>query len=614
MLSLEITSIKNIRLFLEVAEQLGYGSDKVRLVLNRADSSLGIRVADVEHSIGRRVDHTIVSDGRSVVYALNRGVPFFLSNREAQVSQDVLRLASAVAGNRATEAGEPGQEERTEEVAVRVAMTMAATKRPAAAEGVVGDESPEAHRERPSRRRRRAGGRIGQCPCSGAGWRGRRRTAAGRDADRRRAGCQTQAPVRESFRDVKFRIQNRVIQDLDPKLDLSNQVEVRRQIEEIFGRVIDEEGLALTRAERVRMLEQITDEIIGLGPLEPLLRDESISEVMVNGPRQVYIERSGRLELTNVVFQNDDHVMRIIDRIIAPIGRRVDESSPMVDARLTDGSRVNAIIPPLSLVGPVITIRKFSASPFTVDDLIRFGTATPDMFEFLRAAVEARLNVFVSGGTGSGKTTTLNVLSSFIPNDERIVTIEDAAELQLRQEHVVTLESRPPNIEGKGQIPIRELVRNSLRMRPDRIIVGECRSGEALDMLQAMNTGHDGSMSTGHANSPRDMLSRLETMVLMAGVDLPVRAIREQIASAVDLIVHQARLKDGTRRITNITEVQGMEGDVIVMQDVFVFEQTGVVEGKIQGRLKPTGIRPKFVEKFEVQGIHLPPGLFGFSY
>ena len=424
----------------------------------------------------------------------------------------------------------------------------------------------------------------------------------------------SQAPARESFRDVKFRIQNRVIQDLDPKLDLSNQVEVRRQIEEIFGKVIDEEGLALTRAERVRMLEQITDEIIGLGPLEPLLRDESITEVMVNGPRQVYIERSGKLELTNVVFQNDDHVMRIIDRIIAPIGRRVDESSPMVDARLTDGSRVNAIIPPLSLVGPVITIRKFSASPFTVEDLIRFGTATAEMFDFLRACVEARLNIFVSGGTGSGKTTSLNVLSSFIPNDERIVTIEDAAELQLRQEHVVTLESRPPNIEGKGAIPIRELVRNALRMRPDRIIVGECRSGEALDMLQAMNTGHDGSMSTGHANSPRDMLSRLETMVLMAGVDLPLRAIREQVASAVDLIVQQSRLKDGTRKIVNITEVQGMEGDVIVMQDVFVFEQTGVVEGKIQGRLKPTGIRPKFVEKFEVMGINLPPGLFGFTY
>src|SRR5688572_9380375 len=326
----------------------------------------------------------------------------------------------------------------------------------------------------------------------------------------------TQLPARESFRDVKFRIQQRVIADLDPKLDLTNQVEVRRQIEEIFSIAVDEEGLALTRAERVRMLEQITDEIVGLGPLEPLLRDESITEVMVNGPRQVYIEREGKLELTNVTFQNDEHVMRVIDRIISPLGRRIDESSPMVDARLPDGSRVNAVIPPISLVGPILTVRKFSASPFTTDDLVRFGTSTPDMFDFLRACVEARLNIFVSGGTGSGKTTTLNVLSSFIPNDERIVTIEDAAELQLRQEHVVTLESRPPNIEGKGAIPIRELVRNSLRMRPDRVIVGECRSGEALDMLQAMNTGHDGSMSTGHANSPRDMLSRLETMVLFA--------------------------------------------------------------------------------------------------
>jgi pilus assembly protein CpaF len=315
-----------------------------------------------------------------------------------------------------------------------------------------------------------------------------------------------------------------------------------------------------------------------------------------------------------VTFQNDEHVMKIIQRIIAPIGRRVDESSPMVDARLADGSRVNAIIPPLSLVGPVITIRKFSATPYTVDDLVRFGTSTPEMFEFLEACVKARLNVFVSGGTGSGKTTMLNILSSFIPDDERIVTIEDAAELQLRQEHVVTLEARPSNIEGKGAVPIRELVRNSLRMRPDRIVVGECRSAEALDMLQAMNTGHDGSMSTGHANTPRDMLSRLETMVLMAGMDLPLRAIREQISSAVDLIVHQNRLKDGTRKIVNITEVQGMEGDVIVMQDVFVFEQTGVSEGRIQGRLKPTGIRPHFVERFETMGVHLPPNIFGTPF
>jgi pilus assembly protein CpaF len=421
-------------------------------------------------------------------------------------------------------------------------------------------------------------------------------------------------PARESFREAKFRVQNRLINELDPKLDLSNQVEVRRQIEDLFGKIADEEGLALTRAERVRMLEQITDEILGLGPLEPLLRDETITEVMVNGPQQVYIEREGRLEMTNVTFQNDEHVMKIIQRIIAPIGRRVDESSPMVDARLADGSRVNAIIPPLSLVGPVVTIRKFAATPFTVDDLIRFGTATPDMFEFLEACVRARLNIFVSGGTGSGKTTMLNILSSFIPDDERIVTIEDAAELQLRQEHVVTLEARPPNIEGKGAIPIRELVRNALRMRPDRIIVGECRSAEALDMLQALNTGHDGSMSTGPANTPRDMLSRLETMVLMAGTDLPLRAIREQIASAVDLIVHQNRLKDGSRKITNITEVQGMEGDVIVMQDVFVFEQTGVEEGKIRGRLRPTGIRPKFVEKFEVMGIHLPTNVFGSPF
>ncbi len=421
-------------------------------------------------------------------------------------------------------------------------------------------------------------------------------------------------PARESFREAKFRVQNRLINELDPKLDLTNQVEVRRQIEELFGKIADEEGLALTRAERVRMLEQITDEILGLGPMEPLLRDETITEVMVNGPQQVYIEREGRLELTNVTFQNDEHVMKIIQRIISPIGRRIDESSPMVDARLADGSRVNAIIPPLSLVGPVLTIRKFSATPFTVEDLVRFGTATPEMFEFLEACVKARLNIFVSGGTGSGKTTMLNILSSFIPDDERIVTIEDAAELQLRQEHVVTLEARPANIEGKGAIPIRELVRNSLRMRPDRIVVGECRSAEALDMLQAMNTGHDGSMSTGHANTPRDMLSRLETMVLMAGMDLPLKAIREQIASAVDLIVHQNRLKDGSRKIVNITEVQGMEGDVIVMQDIFIFEQTDVIEGKIHGKLRPTGIRPKFVEKFEVAGIHLPPNVFGSPF
>ena len=336
----------------------------------------------------------------------------------------------------------------------------------------------------------------------------------------------------------------------------------------------------------------------GLGPLEPLLRDDTITEVMVNGPNQVYIERRGKILRVDRHFLSEEHVLRIIDRIITPLGRRIDQSSPRVDARLPDGSRVNAIIPPLSLVGPVITIRKFSANPFTVDDLVGFGTATPEMFEFLRVCVEGRLNVFVSGGTGSGKTTTLNVLSSFIPNDERIITIEDAAELQLRQEHVVTLEARPQNLEGEGEITIRDLLRNSLHMRPDRIIVGECRGGEALDMVQAMTVGQEGSLSTGHANSPPDMLRRLETMVLMAGVELPLRSIREQIASAVDLIVHTARLKDGSRKVVNITEVYGMEDDEILMQDIFVFEQTGVVEGKIQGLLKPTGIRPTFMPRF----------------
>jgi pilus assembly protein CpaF len=314
-----------------------------------------------------------------------------------------------------------------------------------------------------------------------------------------------------------------------------------------------------------------------------------------------------------VTFENDDHVLRVLDRIVAPLGRRIDESSPYVDARLPDGSRVNAVIRPIALCGPTITIRKFSRKPLTVEDLVRFGSMTPEIAEFLRACVISRLNIVVSGGTGSGKTTLLNVLSSFIPNDERIVTIENAAELQLRQEHVVGMESRPPNIEGRGEITIQDLVVNSLRMRPDRIVVGECRSGEALDMLQAMNTGHDGSLTTAHSNSPRDTISRLEVMCLMAGMDLPVRAIREQIASAVDLIVHQERLRDGSRKVVKVTEVQGMEGDVITLSDIFEFEQTGVEAGKVIGRLRPTGLRPKFIDRIETAGIHLPPSVFGIG-
>jgi pilus assembly protein CpaF len=412
------------------------------------------------------------------------------------------------------------------------------------------------------------------------------------------------------LRDIRIRLQAEVISAFGSVLDAS-ATDLRSKIEGIVDRILGLHGFAVTREERVRLVEEMVHEVTGFGPLEPFLLDETVTEVMVNGPDHIYIERGGKIERVDVVFQNDEHVRRIIDRIITPMGRRIDESSPRVDARLPDGSRVNAVISPLSLVGPVITVRKFAATPYTVEDLIRFGTATPEMFDFLKACVEARLNVFVSGGTGSGKTTTLNVLSSFIPEEERIITIEDAAELQLRQTHVVTLESRPPNLESEGEITIRDLLRNALHMRPDRIIVGECRSGEALDMLQAMTTGQDGSLSTGHANSPRDMLRRIETMVLMAGYELPLRAIREQIASAVDLIVHTARLKDGTRKVVNITEVYGIEDDEILTQDIFAFEQTGLSDGKVEGELKPTGIRPTFMGTFPANGIQLPPGEFG---
>jgi pilus assembly protein CpaF len=414
----------------------------------------------------------------------------------------------------------------------------------------------------------------------------------------------------EMLHEIRVLLQGQVINAFDSLLD-GSPTDTRTKVERMVDGLIDKNNFAVTRDERVRLVREMIDEITGFGPLEPLLNDPTITEVMVNGPDHIYIERAGKILRVDSFFLNEEHVLRIIDRIITPLGRRVDEISPRVDARLPDGSRVNAIIAPLSLIGPVITVRKFSHNPYTVEDLIGFGTATPDMFEFLQACILARLNVFVSGGTGSGKTTFLNVLSSFIPNDERIVTIEDAAELQLRQEHVVTLEARPANIEGEGEITIRNLLRNAMHMRPDRIIVGECRSGEALDMLQAMTTGQDGSLSTGHANTPKDMLRRLETMVLMTGYELPLRAIREQIASAVDLIVHTARLKDGTRKVVNITEVYGIEDDEILTQDVFTFEQTAVKDGKIQGRLAPTGVRPTFMAQFARNGVELPKGEFG---
>jgi pilus assembly protein CpaF len=404
-----------------------------------------------------------------------------------------------------------------------------------------------------------------------------------------------------------------LLAELDPTMDVSQTAEVRRTIEELFENILAEEKIVLSRPERRRLFEQIVAEILGLGPLEPLLADETITEVMVNGSKNIYIERLGRLHREPASFESDDHLMRIIDRIVAPLGRRIDESSPYVDARLPDGSRVNAVIPPISLVGPVLTIRKFAKIPITVEQLVEWGTITPEAVEFTKACIVSKINIIISGGTGSGKTTLLNIVSQFIPGDERIVTVEDAAELQLRQEHVVSLEKRPPNIEGRGEVTIRNLVINTLRMRPDRIIVGEIRDAAALDMLQAMNTGHDGSLTTAHSNSPRDTLSRIETMTMMAGMELPQRAIREQIASAIQMVIHLERLRDGTRRVTHITEIQGMEGDVITMTDLFVFDQTGIEDGKVIGRLRPTGLRPKFMDAIEASGIHLPPSIFGMG-
>ena len=424
-------------------------------------------------------------------------------------------------------------------------------------------------------------------------------------------GSMGAASSRGSFSELKTLVQERLLAEIDPAMDVSKVADVSQTIQELFKEILVEENIVLTRPERQRLLDSITNEILGFGPLQPLLADRTVTEIMVNGYQNVYVERSGKLFRAPVKFESDEHVMHIIDRIVAPLGRRVDEQSPYVDARLPDGSRVNAVIPPISLTGPVLTIRMFSKDPISIEQLIEFNSITSESLQFLKACVEANLNIIISGGTGSGKTTLLNILSTFIPSDQRIVTIENAAELQMRQEHVVTLETRPPNIEDKGEISAQQLVVNALRMRPDRIIVGEIRSGEALDMLQAMNTGHEGSMTTAHANSPRDVISRIETMTLMAGYDLPVRAIREQIASAIDLIVHVDRMRDGTRKVTNIVEVVGMEGEVVTLTDLFVFEQTGFEEGKVVGQLRTTGLRPGFMKRMEAAGVHLPPTIFG---
>jgi pilus assembly protein CpaF len=414
--------------------------------------------------------------------------------------------------------------------------------------------------------------------------------------------------------EVRAKIQTALVEGLGPRLydatlsDKELQDLVHRRLREL----LDEESRQLSAQDKAQIVQQIGDNVLGLGPLEPFIRHPDVTEIMVNNTDTIYVERAGKLYSTGARFLDEEQLRRTIDKIVARVGRRVDEAQPYVDARLADGSRVNAIIPPLAIDGPVLTIRKFAPDPYQSDDLLALGTFSQASVEFLRASVAGRINILVSGGTGAGKTTTLNVLSSFLPEDERIITIEDAAELRLQQPHVVRLESRPPNIEGTGQVTIRDLVRNALRMRPDRIVVGEVRGGEALDMLQAMNTGHDGSITTVHANTPRDVLSRLETMVLMSGMELGVRAIREQISSAINLIVHQARLKDGTRRVTHVTEVVGMEGDVITLQDLFVFDfRAGVDEhGKHRGQLRPTGLRPHFLDKLQDRGISLPPGIF----
>ncbi|WP_457252464.1 CpaF family protein [Pedococcus sp. P5_B7] len=418
----------------------------------------------------------------------------------------------------------------------------------------------------------------------------------------------------DPFATVKASVHQALMDSLGPQLydPHLDQNELEQKVRHTLQEVIDHEDTPLSLADRTRISQEVSDEILGHGPLEPLLRDSEITEIMVNGPDQIYVERAGKLYSVDTHFASDAHLRRTIDKIVGRVGRRVDEASPLVDARLPDGSRVNAVIPPIALDGSLLTIRKFATDPFTDKDLIAFGTFTPQVRDFLSACVRGRRNIIISGGTGSGKTTLLNVVSSFIPADERIVTIEDAAELQLHQDHVLRLESRPSNIEGRGEIAIRELVKNSLRMRPDRIVVGECRDGAALDMLQAMNTGHDGSLTTVHANSPRDSLSRLETMVLMAGVDLPVRAIREQVAGAVDMVIQQARMKDGSRRVTAISEVIGMEGEIITMQDLFTFDYSAGrdEQGRFRGALKSNGLRPKFADDLHDQGIELPADLF----
>lgn len=565
----EINALQQTRFVLRRLSELRFPPERFRLLVNMANMSHDIGLDDMAEILGRPVNFEVPYNLTEVVTSINRGLPLMANATRTALAPHFQHIAQAILQAPGIDLTALMPPEPTAPAPVATIVTAGApTRAPQpAAPAPVAATAP--------------------------------RPAMAREA-------------RETYRALRRRVHSKLVGELklaeiDLQADAAKRAELRQKVADQVARIVEAEATELaSRNERLSLIEEVVDEALGFGPLESLLRDPAVSEIMVNGPDSVYVERHGKLTPTNLFITDEKQLRVIIDRIVAPLGRRVDESSPMVDARLPDGSRVNIIIPPLSLVGSAITIRKFPAERMTMSHYLNFGSLSDEMAEFLDGAVRAKLNVFIAGGTGSGKTSLLNILSGFIPADERIVTIEDAAELRLHQDHVISLESRPANIEGQGAVAIRDLVRNALRMRPDRIIVGEVRGGEALDMLQAMNTGHDGSLATGHANTPRDALARLETMVLMAGMDLPVRAIREQIASAIHLIVQQARLQDGSRKITKIAEIVGMEGDVIAMQDIFSFEVLRHEAGKISGEYRASPLRPKVLDVFAHHGIAVP--------
>ncbi len=585
----DIFSIKQCTKSLEVFRGLHFSSESMKLILNRSDIKGGIRPADVEVRLKKSIFASLKEDEKTVFSSINKASLYVTEDTRSIAAGDIVSLTGKLMGKRQSDGSMKGgilDAIKTKEVSgIKTEELESFT--PAGKGGVVASDRKGLEEKVPE---------LSVSPA---------KVAATKEE-------------KEKLTALKETVHKRLIDEMNLKhlgLGASGaeiSKELRDKVQKKIQALLDEEGKWITDREmRRNLVSQLMDEALGLGPIEDFLRDPRITEIMVNGKDHIYVEEGGKLRLTGKTFTTNTQVLSVIERIVAPLGRRIDESVPMVDARLKDGSRVNAIIPPLSLMGPSITIRKFFKEKLTADNLVGFGTMTKEAAKLLEACVKARQNIVISGGTGSGKTTLLNVLSSFIPSDERIVTVEDSAELQLPQEHVVKLESRPPNIEGKGAIMIRDLVRNCLRMRPDRIVIGECRGGEALDMLQAMNTGHDGSLTTAHSNSPRDTLARLETMVMMAGMDLPVRAIREQISSAINLIVHESRLSDGSRKVVNITEVTGMEKDIITLQDIFIFKQTGIDEkGKVKGEFKATGFVPKFAEDFRSKGIELDREIF----